>query len=156
MTSDREIIKNKVVDLKKLKFFVVNNLFIWIRLWSQILISKPDKHKIGWTNIPNGHKCFMCGVVGGRMYDPQVMGSSVGDHEACVFVWKITWLLTCDRMDSLLELVHVNKDFLLFLLADFDFWENCWSHYRLKKPAMIKGFEPAAKTFSTVVSGTQW
>ena len=32
MTSDGEIIKIKVIDLKKLYNFIVDNLFIWIRL----------------------------------------------------------------------------------------------------------------------------
>ena len=38
MTSDAETTKTKVVDSKKLYNFVVDDIFIWNRLDSQILI----------------------------------------------------------------------------------------------------------------------
>lgn len=51
--------------------------------------------KIGRTNIRNGHKCLVDGVVRDEHTNPEVvvMGSNVGGHEARVFCAKNVWLV---------------------------------------------------------------
>jgi hypothetical protein len=60
--------------------------------------------------------------LGDEHVKPEVMGSSASGPEARVFGAKNH--VTCDRVGSSLERVHVNKKMLLFLLADFGFREN--------------------------------
>jgi hypothetical protein len=65
MNSDGEMTKIKVVDLKKLQNFIVDNFFICTHLRSQRFISKSDEHKMGRTKISFGHQCLPGGVVRG-------------------------------------------------------------------------------------------
>jgi hypothetical protein len=51
MTSDGETTKTKVVDPKNLYNFVVNNIFIWIRLEYQTLILNSVEHNTRRKNL---------------------------------------------------------------------------------------------------------
>jgi hypothetical protein len=59
MTSDRETIKTKVVDLKKLSKFVVDNFFIWNHLcmenyvWISEIWNSNFSNDVGWSNNQN-------------------------------------------------------------------------------------------------------
>ena len=61
-TSDGETNKKKVVDLKKLYNFEIDNFFIWIHLWSQILSLKLDQNEEDEFAKPTVlmDRCFHC------------------------------------------------------------------------------------------------
>jgi hypothetical protein len=52
------MIKTKVVGLNNIYNFAVEDLFIWIRLGYQILISKLDKDNTGRINMVMGTTFF--------------------------------------------------------------------------------------------------
>jgi hypothetical protein len=63
MTSDGETTKTKVVNLDVIYNIAVENIFIWIHLGFQILISKLDKDNIGRMNISSKHNWLIGGVI---------------------------------------------------------------------------------------------
>jgi hypothetical protein len=108
-SSDEETVKTKVVGLKKLCNFVVDNLFIQIRLGSQILIWKLDKYTTRRMNILFRHKSCMGEVVSGL----------TREAKGCRF--ECRWLrTTCDGAPvwlpsgGSLEIIFFFAIFLLF------------------------------------------
>ena len=61
-TSDGETNKKKVIDLKKLYNFKIDNFFIWIHLWSQKLSLKLDQNEEDEFAKPTllMDRCFHC------------------------------------------------------------------------------------------------
>jgi len=98
------------------KILNFDNFFIWICWGSKILILKSDEHKMGRTSISNGHKClmdwvFMVWTREAWGHGFEVMGSSAGDREACI------WLLC----GSLLALLQIQTSLSASSLPDL--WE---------------------------------
>jgi hypothetical protein len=75
-TSDGETTKMKVIDLEKLWNFVADNFFIWIRLGSQILISKSGEHKTAKTKISFDTNSLQVEWLGAEDSKQEVKGSS--------------------------------------------------------------------------------